>query len=283
MRYDIAIVGSGPAGLSAAVNARIRNKNIILFGNDILSSKLVKAPLINNYIGFPNISGEELKNKFKKHLESMKIEITKERVNAVYAMGSYFTLMVNDIAYEAGSVIIASGMEFQKPIKGEVEFLGRGVGYCATCDAPLYRGKRVAIIGGNEEAVEDANYVNELAGKLYYIPVNKKTNGLKEGIEIVNSTPQGVIGEEYVTGLMLKDRKIDVDAVFILKESMSPAQLVPGLIMEGGHILVNRKMETNINGLYAAGDCTGKPYQYMKAMGEGQTAALNSVSYLDKI
>lgn len=283
MRYDIAIVGSGPAGISAAVNAKIRNKNIIFFGNDILSSKLTKAPLINNYIGLYNSTGLELKEKFKKHLDSMKIKITKERINAVYAMGDYFALMVNDITYEASSVIIASGMEYQKPIKGEEEFLGRGVGYCATCDAPLYKGKRVAIIGGNEEAIEDANYVNELAGKLYYIPVNKKTKGLKAGIEIVNSNPSEVIGEGYVTGLILKDMKIDVDAVFILKDSLSPAELVPGLIMEDGHILVNRKMETNIKGLFAAGDCTGKPYQYMKSMGEGQVAALNAASYLDKI
>jgi len=283
MRYDIAVIGSGPAGISAAVNAKIRNKNIILFGNDILSSKLTKAPLINNYVGLYNITGSELKEKFKKHLDSMKIKITKERINAVYAMGDYFALMVNDITYEASSVIIASGMEYQKPIKGEEEFLGRGVGYCATCDAPLYKGKRVAIIGGNEEAIEDANYVNELVGKLYYIPVNKRSKGLKSGIEIVNSNPVEVVGEGYVTGLILKDMRIDVDAVFILKDSLSPSELVPGLIMEDGHILVNRKMETNIKGLFAAGDCTGKPYQYMKSMGEGQVAALNAVSFLDKI
>jgi Thioredoxin reductase len=283
MRYDIAIVGSGPAGISAAVNAKIRNKSIIIFGSDNISEKLVKAPLINNYIGLFNITGLELRDKFKKHLDSMDIKITKERVNAVYAMGSYFTLMVNDIAYEVSSVIIASGMEYQKPIKGEEEFLGRGVGYCATCDAPLYRGKKVAIIGGNEEAIEDANYVNEIAGKLYYIPSNKKIQGLKKDIEIINSIPLEITGDDYVNGLILKDKRIQLDAVFILKDSLSPKELVPGLYIEDGHILVNRKMETNIKGLFAAGDCTGKPYQYMKSMGEGQSAALNAVSYLDKV
>jgi thioredoxin reductase (NADPH) len=283
MRYDIAIIGSGPAGISAAVNAKIRNKSIIIFGNEKLSQKLVLAPEINNYLGFYGITGLELKDKFKNHLDSMGIEITNQRINAVYAMGDYFVLMVNDISYEATAVIIATGVETQKPMKGEERFLGKGVSYCATCDAPLYKGKDIAIIGGNEEAIEDANFVEEMAGKLYYIPSNRKIEGLKEGIRIINSAPLEIIGDDHVNGVILRNGEIKVDAVFILKDSLSPKELVPGLETIDGHILVNRNLETNIKGLYAAGDCTGKPYQYMKSMGEGQTAALNAVSYLSKI
>lgn len=283
MRYDIAIVGSGPAGISAAVNAKIRNKSIIIFGNDILSQKLTLAPGVDNYLGFYGFTGLELKDKFKSHLDSMGIEITNQRINAVYAMGDYFILMVNDISYEASAVIIASGVESKKPMKGEEKFLGKGVSYCATCDAPLYKGKDIAIIGGNEEAIEDANFVEEMAGKLYYIPSNRKIDGLKEGIRIINSAPLEIIGDDHVNGVILKNGEIKVDAVFILKDSVSPKELVPGLETIEGHILVNRNLETNIKGLYAAGDCTGRPYQYMKSMGEGQTAALNAVSYLSKI
>lgn len=283
MRYDIAIVGSGPAGISAAVNAKIRNKSIIIFGNEKLSQKLVLAPEINNYLGFYGITGSELKDKFKDHLDSMGIEITNQRINAVYAMGDYFVLMVNDISYEATAVIIATGVETKKPMKGEEKFLGKGVSYCATCDAPLYKGKDIAIIGENEEAIEDANFVEEMAGKLYYIPSNRKIEGLKEGIRIINSAPLEIIGDDHVNGVILRNGEIKVDAVFILKDSLSPKELVPGLETIDGHILVNRNLETNIKGLYAAGDCTGKPYQYMKSMGEGQTAALNAVSYLSKI
>ena len=148
-RYDIAIVGSGPAGLSAALNAKIRNKKFIIFGNKELSYKLSKAPKINNYLGFYGVTGAQVRDKFLEHIDNMGIEITEERVNNIYAMGDYFALMVNEKMYEATTVILATGMEYTKPIKGEEQLLGKGVGYCATCDAPLYRGKTVTIIGYN--------------------------------------------------------------------------------------------------------------------------------------
>ena len=142
MRYDIAIVGTGPAGLSAAINAKIRNKNIIVFGNENLSNKLTKAPSIDNYLGFYDISGVDLKDKFLEHVKSLDIEICEKRINNIYSMGDYFALMSSDSMYEATTVILATGVEYGKPIKGEEEFLGKGVGYCATCDAPLYRDKK---------------------------------------------------------------------------------------------------------------------------------------------
>jgi thioredoxin reductase (NADPH) len=282
-RYDIAIIGSGPAGLSAAINAKIRNKNIIIFGNRELSSKVAKAPKINNYLGFHDISGSQLKERFQNHIESMGIQINLERVNNVYAMGEYFSLMVNDKIYEAKSVIITTGIEYTRPLKGEEEFLGRGVGYCATCDAPLYRGKVVTIIGYNKEAEEEANYVSELAGKLYYVPMYKGEYEINSNIEIIEDKPLEIIGGIKVKGLILNKREIETDAVFVLKDSIAPNQLVPGLTMKEGHIEVDRNMKTNIQGCFAAGDCIGKPYQYLKAAGEGQVAALRAVSYIDSI
>ncbi|MBU3196787.1 NAD(P)/FAD-dependent oxidoreductase [Clostridium algidicarnis] len=280
-RYDIAIIGSGPAGLSAAINAKIRNKNVIVFGYEDFSSKLIKAPKINNYLGFYDISGLELKEKFKEHIESMNIEITYERVNNIYAMGEYFSIMVNETIYEAKSVIVATGIEYTKPLKGEEEFLGKGVGYCATCDAPLYRNKVVTVIGYNKEAEEEANYVSELASKLYYIPMYKSNYELRDGIEIVEDRPIDIIGKDRVEKLILSSRQLETDGLFILKDSISPAQLVPGLLMEEGHIKVDRTMKTNIEGCFAAGDCIGRPYQYIKASGEGLIAALSAVSYVD--
>ncbi|MFT8315966.1 MAG: NAD(P)/FAD-dependent oxidoreductase [Clostridium sp.] len=280
-RYDIAIIGTGPGGLSAAINAKIRNKNIILFGNKNLSFKLTKAPKINNFLGFYDISGEDLKNKFNEHIDKMGIEITEERINAVYAMGDYFTLMVNEKAYEAKSLILATGMEFTKPLKGEEEFLGRGVGYCATCDAPLYRNKIVTIVGYTREAEKEANYVSELASKLYYVPMYDENYELTDKVEILKDKPTEIKGQDKVEKLLLKSNEIETDGVFILKESVAPAQLVPGLLIEGEHIKVDRNMKTNIEGCFAAGDCVGTPYQYIKAAGEGQIAALSAVKYLD--
>ncbi|OSB15889.1 thioredoxin reductase [Clostridium sporogenes] len=281
-RYDIAIIGSGPAGLEAAINAKIRNKDIIIFGNKELSSKLVKAPKINNYLGFYNVSGNELKDKFVDHIDKMGIEITFERINNVYAMGEYFALMVNEKMYEAKTVILSTGIEYGKALKGEEEFLGKGVGYCATCDAPLYKNKTVAIIGYNKEAEEEANFVSELASKLYYIPMYRSDYELSEKVEVINDKPVEIVGEQHVKKLILKGSQIEADGIFVLKDSVSPSQLVPGLEMEDEHIKVDRKMQTNISGCFAAGDCTGKPYQYIKSAGEGQIAALSAVSYLDK-
>ncbi len=280
-RFDIAIVGSGPAGLSAAINSKVRNKNILLFGSRDLSNKLVKAPKVHNYLGFPDATGSELKDKFKEHIDALNIEITYERVNAIYAMGDYFVLMVNDKSYEAKVLILATGMEYTKPLKGEEEFLGRGVGYCATCDAPLYKGKIVTIIGHNREAEEEANYVSELAGKLYYVPLYEGEYSLSNNIEVVKDKPLEVRGEALVEKLVLREREINTDGIFVMKESVSPGQLVPGIKIEDEHIFVNRDLSTNIPGCFAAGDCIGKPYQFMKSAGEGQIAALNAVKYLD--
>ena len=282
-RYDIAIIGSGPAGLSAAINAKIRNKNIILFGNKDLSTKLTKAPKVNNYLGFYEVSGEALKERFQEHLKAMDIKITEERINNVYAMGSYYALIANEKIYEAKTVILATGMEYTKPLKGELELLGKGVGYCATCDAPLYRGKIVTIIGYNKEAEHEANYVSELARKLYYVPMYNSPMNLREGIEIVQDSPVEIKGEDTVNELLLKNSTIATDGVFVLKDSISPGQLVPGLQIEGEHIKVDRNMQTNLQGCFAAGDCVGKPYQYIKAAGEGLIAALSAVSYLDSM
>ena len=282
MRYDIAIVGSGPAGLSAAINAKIRNKNFIILGNKNLSSKVTKAPKVNNYLGLPGIDGNQLKDHFQNHLDQMGIEITEKKINNIYAMGDYFALMANEEMIEATSVILATGVEFTKPIKGEESFLGKGVGYCATCDAPLYRDKNVAIIGYNHEAEEEARYVQELADKVYYIPMYRDEVSFDSEIQIIKDRPVEVQGETLVDKLVLKESSIDVDGVFFIKDSVSPNHLMPGLDMEEGHIKVDRTMATNIPGCFAAGDIVGKPYQYIKSSGEGLIAALSAVSYLDK-
>ena len=288
MRYDIAIIGSGPAGLSAAVNAKIRNKTFKVFGTKEISPKLVKAHQINNYLGFYGKSGKEIRDEFAKHLEAMDIEITEEKINNIYSMGDYFALMGSKNTYEATAVILATGVNFGKPLKGEEEYLGRGVGYCATCDAPLYRDKRVAIIGYNKEAEEEANFLNEIASKTYFIPMYKReglmrSNHLDNNIEVINERPVEIKGELLVNQVSFKTKEIDVDGVFVIKDSASPKTLVPGLEVEGAHVKVDINMNTNIRGCFACGDIAGKPYSYIKAAGQGQIAAINAVSYLDQL
>ncbi|KIL06767.1 NAD(P)/FAD-dependent oxidoreductase [Clostridium botulinum] len=282
-RYDVAIIGSGPAGLSAALNAKIRNKRFIIFGSSNLSSKLEQAPKINNYLGFYGISGEDLKEKFLNHIKSMKIDIKNERINNIYAMGEYFTLMGNEEIYESSTVIIATGVEYTKALEGEEEFLGKGVGYCATCDAPLYKNKTVSIISYHKEGEKDANYVSELAETVYYIPMYRGEYDINDKITIIEDKPVKIIGEEKVEKLILKENNLITEGIFLLKDSISPKELVPGLKILNGHVEVKRNMETNIKGCFAAGDCTGKPYQYIKAAGEGNIAVLSAVAYLDSL
>ena len=281
-RYDIAIIGSGPAGISAAINAKIRNKNFIIFGTKEISNKLVKAHKINNYLGFYGKSGKEIRDEFAKHLEAMDIEITEEKINNIYSMGDYFALMANNKTIEASSVILATGVNFGKPFKGEEEYLGRGVGYCATCDAPLYKDKVVSIIAYNKHEESEANFIATIASKVYYIPMYKEEVEVDSSIEIVRDTPVEIVGDTLVNKLILKNGEIETDGIFILRDSISPGQLVPGLELDGNHVAVNRSMKTNIPGCFAAGDIVGTPYQYIKAAGEGNIAALSAVSYLDE-
>lgn len=282
-RYDIAIIGSGPAGLSAALNAKIRNKEFIIFGSKELSNKLVKAEKINNYLGFYGKSGAEMKNEFENHLDSMRISITEERINNIYSMGEYFALMANDKSYEATSIILATGVNFGKPFKGEEKFLGKGVGYCATCDAPLYKDKVVTIIAYNKHDEAEVNFISTIASKVYLIPMYKETIEVEKSIEIINDIPLEISGERLVEKLILKNREIETDGIFILRDSISPGQLVPGLQITDNHVEVDRLMKTNLEGCFAAGDIVGVPYQYIKAAGEGNIAALSAVAYLDKL
>jgi thioredoxin reductase (NADPH) len=281
-RYDIAIIGSGPAGLSAALNAKIRNKKFIIFGSKDFSTKLVKAHKINNYLGFYGKSGAEIKDEFASHLEAMDIGITQEKVNNVYAMGDYFALMINEKMYEATSIILATGVNFGKPFKGEEEFLGNGVGYCATCDAPLYKNKIVTIIAYDKKEEDEVNFIATVASKVYYVPMYKEDVQVDSSVEIIKDIPVEIVGDEKVTKLILKNTELITDGIFILRESVSPGQLVPGLVMDGNHVGVNRSMKTNLDGCFAAGDIVGTPYQYIKSAGEGNIAALSAVAYVDE-
>ena len=283
MRYDIAIVGTGPAGLSAAVTAKLRNKNVILFGSSNLSEKVEKAHEIKNYLGIPSVKGEDLANSFKRHLEDMELSITQEIITMVYDMGEYFNLLskTNEM-YEASTVIIASGTNFGKPYKGEKEFLGRGVSYCATCDAPLYKGKDVVVIGTSVEDEEEALYMSEICNKVCYIPLYSERVKLNDKIDVIYDIPVEFVGGFKADKLIMKNGELEADGFFILRQSIAPDTLVPGIKLDGNNIEVDRKMATNLNGCFACGDVVGAPYQYIKAAGEGNVAALSAVSYLNR-
>lgn len=280
--YDIAIIGTGPAGVSAAITAKIRNKSILLVGSRMLSDKISKAQRILNYPGIPDITGRELAEKLSAHLASMDIPINEERAVAVYAMGNYFGIQTDKDMYEARSVILATGVLHGKAIPGEKEFLGRGVSYCATCDAALYRSKTVAVIGYNTEYEAEAEFLAEIAGKVYYFPMYNADIRVSDRVEVVREAAIEITGDNKVNGLKTTDKSYEADGVFVLRDSIAPDRLVPGVATDNNHILVGMQMETNIPGCFACGDIVGKPYQYIKSAGQGNIAALSAVNYLDK-
>ena len=280
-RYDIAIVGSGPGGLEAAITAKIRNKDIILFGNKNLSLKITKATEIKNYLGFPDITGEELAKAYDNHLQKMNIDINTSRINAIYAMGDYFALQSAEEMFEAKSVIISTGVVTGKTLPGENENLGRGVSYCATCDAALYKGKEAIVIGYNPKEEQEAIFLAERAEKVTYIALYRNVSFLADNIEIIEGNiPKEIVKDGDKVALVTNKGSYQADGIFILRDAISPDKLVPGLEINEGHIVVDRTMSTNIEGVFACGDITGKPYQYIKAAGEGNVAALSAVSYL---
>ena len=282
MRYDIAVIGTGPAGLSAAVTAAIRNKSVLLLGSGALSEKLGKAHEIRNYLGFPAVSGAELAAAFQRHLAQMGIGITEKRISAVYAMGDYFALQSGEEMLEASSVILATGVVQGKPLPGEEELLGRGVSYCATCDAPLYRGKTAAVIGFSPREEGEAAFLAEVCGEVLYFPVYPEDVRLPAGVRVIRERVEGIAEQAGRRLVVTAGGSYPADGVFVLREAVAPGQLVPGLETEGPHVKVDRRMAASIPGVFACGDLTGTPYQYIKAAGEGNVAALSAAQYLDE-
>ena len=283
MRYDIAIIGTGPAGISAAITAKLRNKNIILFGNKDLSDKINKAHSIKNYTGLPNVTGEELATALKNHLNDLDIEITEKRVNAVYSMGEYFALQVGKEMIESKSLIIATGVTASKTLENEDEFLGRRVSYCATCDAHFCKGKDVAVIAYTKEAEEDALFLSEVCSSIKYFPLYDISNEIFDkygNIQIIKDKPIGFAGNMKAEKIICENSSYDAFSTFVVRNNISADKLVPGLKTDGTHIIVDLQMETNIKGLFACGDIAGKPYQYIKSAGQGNVAALSAVAYL---
>lgn len=284
-RYDIAIIGSGPAGLEAALTAKNRNKSIILFGSKDLSKKMqvIDHP-ITNYLGLKNITGKKMAETFLDQIHDAGISITEDRVTTVYAMGDYFNLQLSNGDFvESSTVILATGVVSGKPYPGENEYLGRGVSYCATCDAPLYKGRHVTVIGGSPKEESETDFLGEVCAEVDYIPLYKEEPSFThDNIHVIHEKPVSIEGTMKVQSLKTDKQDITTDCVFILREAQFPAQLVPGLETDGSSVKTDRLMCTNLPGVFAAGDLTGLPYQFIKSAGEGNIAAISAASYLDQ-
>lgn len=283
MPYDIAVVGGGPAGLSAAINARARGKSVVVVGNDYRESPLYRAERVDNYLGMPGMTGAQLLEAYRRHAESMEVDFRAGRVLNIMQLEGTCYLSIGSEMETAKAVVLATGVVRGKKLPGEVKYLGRGVSYCATCDGMLYRGKPVVVVGMAPDAPEEANFLQGIGCQVTYVSA-RAPEGLVPAIPYVKSGRLEIVGEDGVTALRVGDTELPAQCVFLLRSAMPPTDLLPDLALEeNGYITVNRQMGTNLPGIFAAGDCTGLPLQLSKATGEGLVASQAAAEYVDQL
>jgi len=302
--YDLIIIGGGPAGITAGIYAARQKLNTLLITKSFGGQVARKAIMIENYPGFEEISGMELIQKLEKHLRKQKIDIERDEVTKLKKIGEkFFVQTKSKNRFQSKSVIVASGAD-PRPLEvpGEKEFIGKGVSYCTTCDAPLFANKTVAVIGGGNAGFEAAIFLSLIAKKIYILEYGKKVGADEinqervrktKKVEIITNTAlKRIGGNQFVNSLIYQDRKnrknitLPVEGIFVEVGSQPATSFVKGLVdfNEKDEIIVNPKTgETRIRGLFAAGDIDDVPYkQIVIAAGEGAKAALSAYNYLQK-
>lgn len=244
MRYDIIVLGGGPAGLSAAVAARGRNKSVLVVGNRWQDSPLARAERVDNYLGLPGVTGTELLEQFRRHAEELGADFVLGRVISLMAWNG-FHLTVGSEIYEGETLILAPGVVRQAKYPGETEYLGRGVSYCATCDGMLYRGKPVAVVGRSGDAPREASYLKSLGCQVVYAAA-KRPETLEEDIPFVQANRLEITGAQTVTALVADGAPIPCSGVFILRDAVAPHRPAPpagdpGKRYPGGPLYVHQR------------------------------------------
>ena len=287
--YDIIVIGAGPAGLTAALFGLRANKKVLILEAKAYGGQILNANKIENYPGIDNISGFEFATNLYNQVKKFGCEIKYETVERVTENKEVIT---NKETYSAKAVIIATGSENRKlRIDGEVEFVGRGISYCATCDGNFYKDKIVAVVGGGDNALEDAIYLSDIVSKVYLIHRRDEFSGEERYIEEINSKPNiekimnsnitKIIGEETLKQIEITDnnsntRVLDIDGLFIAvgREPKNEIFANVATLNNLGYIIAKDNVHTNIDGIYVAGDAREKELrQLTTAVSDGSLAA----------
>ena len=294
LKVDVTIIGAGPAGLTAATYLARSSKSFVLIDKDAPGGRLNTLPEIENYPGFKSVSGMELANAFIDSASALGVETTYGNVMSVYKENDRFVTKTDMESYESLAVIVATGITFAPTIKGEKEFLGKGVSYCATCDGRFFKGKNMAVYGNGDEAIQEALYLAPLSSNLFFICPSKIKGNDKlvsalrhlSNVEILeDSSLKEISGESKVSSISVNDKAIDVEAVFPLNGPKSASGFLSnlGLELNKGFIKTNSEQETSVPGLYAAGDILDKKLrQVVTAAGEGALAATSAIKYINE-
>ncbi len=268
---DVVVIGGGPAGFSAAVNVRARGASCLIISNDVTSNPLAKSAKIDNYIGMYGVSGAEMLRKMKEDAIKSGAEYRVGHVLSVAPFGDHFMIAIGSDVVETKRVILAVGVRAPKKLAGEEAFLGRGVSYCATCDGMLYRSKKALVIGDADDIQHEASLLKRIGVDVTVVRSGRPSDW-QEDIPLVEAKPLAI---EEGTPITLKTTigDMNTDVVFILRNEQAIDTLVPGVETDGKFIKVDERLQTSVSGIYAAGDCIGKPLQIAKAVSDGLLAA----------
>jgi thioredoxin reductase (NADPH) len=299
--YDAIIIGSGPAGLTAALYLGRAGQKSIVLEKDFVGGYTAKIAHIENYPGFETINGMDLTQIMAKQAEKFGATVVYPvEVVDMELQGEVKRVRTRDEVYEANAVIIAIGVARKKlEVPGAREFLGKGVSYCATCDGNFFKGRKVAVVGADDEAAEEALHLADLAEKVTMIP-HKELDVVSAVLERLKSKPNveilpaakvhAVVGDELVTGLKISRNGVEevlpLEGVFIAMGSTPISQLIlraGGLTDDRGCLIVDKHQRMNLDGVFAAGDCTCGGMQIVAAAGEGSVAGMRAASFLRKV
>jgi thioredoxin reductase (NADPH) len=286
LNYDVIIIGAGPAGISASLYTKRSNLNTLVLYQD--KSSLEKTDKIENYYGFENgISGTDLYQIGMKQAKNIGVDIKKEEVLKIEKSEQGFLIKTTKAEYTAEAVILATGNKRDRPkIKGIQELEGKGISYCAVCDGFFYRNRSVAVLGSGDYAISEVNDLINLAKDITILTNGKEKPEFRaENVKIDTRVLKEIKGENKVEQVEFKEGpQLKVDGIFIAQGVAGTTEFAKklGAITQNDRIIVNEKMETNIKGLYACGDCTGGLLQISKAVYEGTVAGMQVIKYLKK-
>ncbi len=281
MQFDIAVIGGGPAGISAAVTAASKGRSVVLFEAHGFSPRLRSVEMISDYMGLPPMPGTQLMDTFVEHLRRTDVEVVEEKIISLREIGEGFELGTPHGNYTADAVVLATGISRSNLFPGEKEFLGKGVSYCALVDGTKYKHKRVAAIATVPDAMDEIEYLADQCEQVFFFPRYKDfTPPKKKNIKVIMDMPTEITGTDKVTGIRAGEDFYSVQATFVFRASDPLNSFLPGLEIRGRSIYVDDQAETNIEGVFAGGDCTGQPWQVNRAAGQGQKAALSAIRYL---